>query len=65
MSSMINKLNFEMTPQLEEILQREAGKLLHPSMKSNTMIKDFIVVYHLEMELPEGNNKKEILLGSA
>jgi len=56
------KLNFDMTPQLQEILQREAGSLIHPSMKSDRKLDNMLLIYNLGMTIPEPNNKKVILL---
>jgi len=54
-------LDFEMTPNLQEILERDAGSVLHPSMKSDTQIDDWMVVYDPDMVLPEPDDKKGIL----
>ncbi|RDL33144.1 uncharacterized protein BP5553_08583 [Venustampulla echinocandica] len=58
------KLDFEMTPELEVILQRELrepGTWLHPSMKSDTQMDGFKVVYNAEMTLPEPDDKNGLL----
>jgi hypothetical protein len=56
------KLDFELTPELKEILEREAGTLLHPSMKSDTEFDDNDdFVYHPDMKIPEPDDKTGIL----
>ena len=54
------KLDFEMTPKLKEILERDSGSLLHPSMKSDTHLVDMTVVYDV-IQLPEPDDKSGIL----
>ena len=55
------KLNFEMTPELKEVLEREARTLLHPWMKSDTQLVDKKAIYNTEMQLPEPDDKRGIL----
>ena len=52
------RLDFDMTPQLQDLLEREAGTLIHPSMKSDTKLDDMLPVYCPEMAIPEPNDKK-------
>ena len=57
----VTKLDFEMTPELQEIIDREPGMMLHPTMKSDTKLEDWMVIYDSSMELPEINDKEGIL----
>jgi hypothetical protein len=57
------KLNFELTPTLQEILERDTSTSLHPSIKSTTEFSDNdnLAVYHPDIKLPKHDNKMGIL----
>jgi hypothetical protein len=59
------KLNFEMAPKIQEILQREIEDIerlsFHPSLSSDTKMDDWKVLYDPSMKLPDLDDKKAIL----
>jgi len=57
----VTKLDFEMTPELQEILDREPGMVLHPTMKSDTKVVEWEAIYDSSMKFPEINDKEGIL----
>jgi len=52
-------LDFEMTPELKEIAERDAGRILHPSMPSSTQIDHLIPVYNPSMNSPHPMTNEE------
>lgn len=57
----LDKLDFAMTPYLDEIFQREASQQLHPAMRSDTQMDNFMVVYHPKLNLPDPSDNEGIL----
>jgi len=52
------KLDFEMTLELKEILEREASMLIRLSMKSNTKLNNLLMVHYPGMKLPDYDGKR-------